>query len=233
MQPQPYQRLAEVRKETGLSFENFGKPMDVSGTAVYNWEKGKTPISVMAAQSIEKVYGISKTWLMEGKGEKHLAALHDLGKRNEVFLKKLNDKAFAADINQVVVPILSARPSAGSGNLLEDYVGTIGGLRFEELWLRRTFTVPPENLCLLEVDGDSMSPTIMPNELIFVDASPSQDFLREGVWVLRIDDVLCVKRIKRIAPREYHATSDNPAYSPIALDETAQPMGRVLLKRFF
>jgi len=145
------------------------------------------------------------------------------------------EKSTVVENAQIIVPILSPQPSAGNGNALEDYEGANGGMCFEKRWLRKAFTVPPRNLRLLEVDGDSMAPTILPDELVFVDASPYQDHTKEGVWVLRIGDTLRVKRVQWLGAKQGKAVSDNPAYSPIPLDETAQLMGRVVghPQRFF
>jgi phage repressor protein C with HTH and peptisase S24 domain len=80
-----------------------------------------------------------------------------------------------------------------------------------------------------------MTPTILPDEWVFVDASPAQDFSKQGVWVLRIGDTLRVKRIEWLGANKGRAVSDNPAYSPIPLDDSTRLMGRVIgrLQRFF
>jgi len=215
----PNQRLFQLRESLGLSFEKFASHLGVHAMTVRRWETGEVEIAAKNVHKIAATYGVSPDWLLHGKGEMTAT------KPEEIDLRSL-----------AVIPILSARPCAGVGNSLDDYIGEIGSMPFDKHWLRRTFNVPPENLRLLEVDGDSMTPTIMPNELVFVDSSPSRDFHRLGIWVLSIDNFLFVKRIQRIKPNKYQATSDNPNYRPIDLDESAQLMGRVVggpPKRFF
>jgi phage repressor protein C with HTH and peptisase S24 domain len=214
----PGQRLTQLREFLGLTFEKFSAPLEVHHQTVRRWETGDVDIAPKNARKIAATYGVTLEWLMDGKGEMTAR------KPDEIDLKSLT-----------AVPILSARPCAGQGNSLDDYVGAIGFMPFDTQWLRRTFNVPPENLRLLEVDGDSMMPNIQPDELVFVDASPFQDFQRLGVWVLSIDGSLYVKRILRLKSNEYQATSDNPVYPPIPLDENTRLMGRVVggHKRFF
>jgi len=188
----------------------------MSHQAVNHWEKGQHPITEILADAIEKHHGISSGWLLTGDGEMMVGE-----PKGDVAHVDLDDQL-------IRIPLLAFRPCAGHGNSVQDYEGTAGSIAFEKVWLRRTFNVPPANLRLMEVEGDSMKPTIEPGELIFVDVSPYQDFLREGLWVISIDGLLCVKRLKRTGPNQYQAHSDNPNYSPISLDEYARPLARVV-----
>jgi phage repressor protein C with HTH and peptisase S24 domain len=238
-QIQPYQRLKVLRRGLDLSLKAFGTPLGVSGQAVHDWETGKTPVSVRVASTIEKAFGVPTDWLLKGNGPfrfKNLDGQLD-EQLNELWINCVNtvsqhlgDKAPRLDI-----PLLSAQPCSGAGTTLDDYVGTDGGISFDERWLRKAFSVPPKNLRLLEVDGDSMMPTILPDEWVFVDASPAQGLTKQGVWVLRIGDTLRVKRIEWLGANKGRAVSDNPAYSPIPLGTSTPLMGRVVghLQRFF
>ena len=58
-----------------------------------------------------------------------------------------------------------------------------------------------------------MAPTLSPGDDILVDLADREERLRDGVYVLRIDDALVVKRIA-LHPIGGRVTvqSDNPAY---------------------
>ncbi len=58
-----------------------------------------------------------------------------------------------------------------------------------------------------------MEPTLSEGDEVLVDASDNASRLRDGIYVLRVDDALMVKRIA-LAPDGKHITigSDNPAY---------------------
>jgi phage repressor protein C with HTH and peptisase S24 domain len=73
-----------------------------------------------------------------------------------------------------------------------------------------------------------MLPTIAPDELVFIDGLHDLPEYRDGVWVMRLGDSLLVKRVQLLAPNEYRVTSDNPAYQPICLDDSAMLLGRVV-----
>lgn len=102
---------------------------------------------------------------------------------------------------------------------------------FDAAWLRRLTGSAPDQLELIRVEGDSMSPTLNAGDDILVDLGDAAEKLRDGIYVLRVDGTLLVKRLA-IHPvgRRVTVQSDNPAYSDIpdcGLDEI-QCIGRVI-----
>lgn len=111
----------------------------------------------------------------------------------------------------VAIPRLAVGASAGPGALT-------GGeaieaeFHFESGWLRR-LTANPANVSAIRVEGDSMMPTLADGDDILVDRGDAADRLRDGIYVLRIDDALNVKRVAlNPANRTVTIRSDNIAY---------------------
>lgn len=102
--------------------------------------------------------------------------------------------------------------SAGPGAIVNEESGK-PYFAFDEKWLNSLTATPPANLSIVRVDGDSMSPTLNAGDEILVDLGDRADRLRDGIYVLRIDDALVVKRIA-LNPigRRVTVQSDNPAY---------------------
>jgi phage repressor protein C with HTH and peptisase S24 domain len=76
-----------------------------------------------------------------------------------------------------------------------------------------------------------MSPTLNPGDEILLDLGDCADRLRDGIYVLRVDDALVVKRLA-LNPlgRRVTVQSDNPAYPDwpdCGIDEI-QCIGRVI-----
>lgn len=111
----------------------------------------------------------------------------------------------------VPVPRLSLGASAGPGSLDEDERAT-GVMAFDANWLRH-LGVRPQRVSIIRVDGESMAPTLNDGDEIMVDHDDEADRLRDGVYVLRLDGVLMVKRIA-LGPRRglFSVLSDNPHY---------------------
>src|SRR3546814_19494885 len=73
----------------------------------------------------------------------------------------------------------------------------------------------PRDLSVIRVTGDSMFPTLSDGDEILVDASDAAGRLRDGLYVLRVDAAIMVKR-RAVNPAgpDFTVQSDNPAYPP-------------------
>lgn len=111
----------------------------------------------------------------------------------------------------VIVPRLALGASAGSGSLQDDE-SAAGAVGFHPRWLR-AIGGRPDMLSMIRVDGESMQPTLGDGDDIMVDRSDGVERLRDGIYVLRMDDVLMVKRVA-LAPRRglFSIRSDNSLY---------------------
>ena len=102
--------------------------------------------------------------------------------------------------------------SAGPGAIVAEEIGR-PYFGFKDRWLKTLTSSPPEKLSMVRVEGDSMTPTLNAGDDILVDLGDSAERLRDGIYVLRVDDSVVVKRIA-LNPlgRKVTVQSDNPAY---------------------
>lgn len=109
------------------------------------------------------------------------------------------------------IPLVDVRASAGPG-AITDRESQVGHIAFEKTWLA-SLGRSSSRLSFIRAEGDSMAPTLSDGDDILVDESDAADRLRDGIYVLRIDDSLVVKRLA-ISPAGGSLTikSDNPAY---------------------
>lgn len=127
------------------------------------------------------------------------------------------------------VPRFALGASAGPGSFADDEIAS-GQIGFDDVWLR-SLGVSAANLSMIRVAGDSMVPTLNDGDDILVDRSRGRDQLRDGIYVLRMDDALLVKRIApNPANRRIAIRSDNPAYPewPDCDPATIEIVGRVV-----
>lgn len=112
----------------------------------------------------------------------------------------------------VEVPMLNVDASAGFGAVAEsESAHTRFG--FDERWLARLTRAKGSSLSIINVVGDSMEPTLSSGDEVLVDASDQSSRLRDGIYVLRADDALVVKRVTlKPGGRKITISSDNPAY---------------------
>ena len=130
----------------------------------------------------------------------------------------------------VVVPLLDVGASAGAG-------AEVGGERprahaaFDPAWLRRVASGGPDGLSMIRVEGDSMLPTLTHGDEILVDRCDGRQRLRDGIYVLRLDGGLMVKRLAfNPVARSVTIRSDNEAYPswPDCDPERLELVGRAL-----
>jgi Peptidase S24-like len=111
----------------------------------------------------------------------------------------------------IAIPQLAVGASAGPG-ALTGAEAIEAQFHFESGWLRR-LTANPANVSAIRVEGDSMMPTLADGDDILVDRGDAADRLRDGIYVLRIDDALNVKRLAvNPTARAVTIRSDNVAY---------------------
>ena len=112
----------------------------------------------------------------------------------------------------VAVPRLDVGASAGPGAVPGDEQAR-SHIAFDPAWLRRIANGAPDQLSIIRVEGDSMAPTLGDGDEILVDRGDAAGRLRDGIYVLRIDEALVVKRLAlNPANRTLSIRSDNPAY---------------------
>lgn len=94
----------------------------------------------------------------------------------------------------VAVARLDVGASAGTGA----FVGgeqAVSQLAFDAGWLRRIGAGHGSMLSVIRVEGNSMSPTLVDGDDILVDRADAAGRLRDGIYVLRREDSLMVKRL--------------------------------------
>lgn len=111
----------------------------------------------------------------------------------------------------VLVPLLDVRAAAGAG-AVNDLEMEDAPIAVQASWLRSIARGSIDELSMIQVQGDSMNPTLSDGDRILVDRG-DRERLRDGIYVLRVDDALIVKRLcLNPLSQTLSIRSDNPAY---------------------
>lgn len=118
-----------------------------------------------------------------------------------------------AEGDLIAIPQYSVTASAGPG-ALDGNERAMTHLGFSKATLERLSRARPKDLSIIRVEGDSMFPTLSDGDDIMVDRSAMLRKIQDGIYVLRRDDTLLVKRIT-VHPSRATLTiaSDNPSYA--------------------
>jgi hypothetical protein len=126
---------------------------------------------------------------------------------------------------------LAVDASAGPG-ALDAEERRLGRIGFDAAWLRRLGLGGggSDRLSVIRVDGDSMVPTLWDGDEVLVDREDAAGRLRDGIYVLRIEGSLVVKRLAVGPGGRLSVASDNSAYQswPDLEPGSVEPIGRVV-----
>lgn len=115
----------------------------------------------------------------------------------------------------------SFRVAAAAGNGREVYTEEPNGTRaYSKEWLRQE-GLNARHLVMIEVDGDSMWPTICDGDSILVDTSQTA-VIDDEIYVFRVDHDLRVKRLRKNLNGTITITSDNKG-DPSYIEERVTP----------
>ncbi len=184
----------------------------ISERAISKYRNGETDPSRANLVLIANAAKIDIGWLASGKGD-----------------LSLNVKSH--DSEYVSVPIMHAKASAGDGVLAENE-GATDFIKFSKHWLTSTYFVNPADVFLMQTEGDSMIPTIMAGEIILIKKYRQNGKPSDGIYVVRIEGAVNVKRLQFLPGNIVRVSSDNQAYAPYDLELNDgldfQLIGRVL-----
>ena len=178
-------RIKELIKEMGVSQNEFASRI---GTDCSNFSKqinGKLAITSVLTNKIIVELGISKEWLIDGKGEKYKVTA------------TTNSKT-------ITLPTNIIRTTDATGAKVYDIDVTAGpsgrSLMFSSEQVIGSINVPfinPENY-IVKVSGDSMSPVINNGDMLAIREVKNLSLIFWGqIYVVLLDDYRMVKYIRK------------------------------------
>ena len=125
----------------------------------------------------------------------------------------------------IFMPRNRIRFSSGREGILRSEQ-VVDSIAFRAEWVKRTLRTETRDLILIEVVGDSMAPTVEDGDLILANLAEPR-FRQDGIYLLRHDSGLTVKRIQRRPDGKLLVRSDNPKYESMVV-ASVSIIGRVI-----
>lgn len=202
-------RLTQVIETFG-SVVALAKAVGISDNAIYKWLSGRGQPSVANLVAVARVARVSIEWLATGEESTQSA---------QAITRAVAHGDF------IFMPRNRIRFSSGrDGILRSDQV--VDSIAFRAAWVKRRLSTESRDLLLIEVVGDSMAPTVEDSDLILADLAEPR-FRQDGIYLLRHDSGLAVKRIQRRPDGKLLVRSDNPKYEAMVVS-TVSVIGRVI-----
>lgn len=191
----------------------LGEAVGISQAAIQKIETGRAAQTTKLLD-IANALRVRPEWLSSGTGA--MSADRESDKNPS----RTNQDVFRVDILDLAV-------SAGPGIVNQEFVEILHSVEYAPAEARHMFDGrKAENIRIINVRGDSMSGTIEPGDLLFVDISV-KSFDGDGIYAFLYDDTAHVKRLQKMKDKLL-VISDNKSYAawdPIEKDE----MNRVLV----
>lgn len=118
----------------------------------------------------------------------------------------------------VVIPRLDLSLPMGPGATVDDYVEE-EPIAFDAGYVRSFTRTPPHRLRLASGAGDSMFPTLVPNDLVWIDTTQNQLLHSDRIYAASINGGATIKRLRPTAGgKRIVVISDNKTIEPYEVD---------------
>lgn len=204
---EPHERLAWAREKAGFVDKTaFAKAVGVNPTTYRAYENGQNGFARLAATFARKL-GVTVEWLLEGGSTPTIAHVAD-----QPVIRQA-DGGETAEIIQLDLSL-----PMGPGATVDDYVEE-QPVTFDLGYIRSFTRTPPHRLRLARGVGDSMFPTLVANDLVWIDSTQTGLNQQDRVWAVSINGAAAIKRLRRIKGGRVLVVSDNPAIENYEVDE--------------
>ncbi len=167
------------------------------------WNEGGLP-KAETLKKIKQLKGCNLDWLLTGEGEpfptqapQESAPLYDT----------LGNPVDADEF--IFVPRYDIQAAAGHGQLVGDEK-PVFTMAFRRYWVENYITRDTKNLSVISVKGDSMEGVLNDGDSILINHGETTP--RDGLYVLRLNENLLVKRLQLMPGGIVNVISANEAY---------------------
>lgn len=224
----------------GATNSSFAKKIGITEATVRNYLSDKTSPTLSVLENISIATSAPLTWLVSGESNSN--------ENGDIQASIPARLGISADKDFVTVNDFSNVEAAAGGGAYITNEETTGRMAFRREWIDRE-GLKAQALRVIRARGDSMEPTIQDGAPILVEAfayedesgnvrylyssnTPREVVKRDGVYVVRLDDKLLVKRLQLDMLGGLLVKSDNQAYDTLhvpadRLDDIAV-IGRVV-----
>lgn len=206
-------RLREAMKND--SVRTFARDCGLSEGVIRKYLDGKSLPTLDRLLAIARAAGVELSWLACGEEPKYAAD-------RSVYAGLPQDDEF------IYVNSYDIEASAGHGAQI-DHELVVSRMAFRKDWIEQE-RLQGSKLCIITAKGDSMEPIISNNDILLMEMYMHQDGSRlgfglepgrlipnDGVYVIRLDSHLMVKRLQLDMQGGLFIKSDNPTYNDIQI----------------
>lgn len=180
----------------------MGGKIGLKWSQIRDMESGKVKVDHLIAKILYYEVNVNPGWILEGT--------------KPMFLEKAR-----ASEDYAYIPLYDVRAAAGAGAFPPEGEEVKDMLAFKRDWIISELRVSVGHLSMLFVEGDSMTPALNPGDIILI-IKDHELAIQDGVYVVRLEGALLVKRLQRLPGNLLKVKSDNQNYEPYTIDLTKE-----------
>ncbi len=184
-----------------ITQQELATALGVSRQAVQRWQAG-IPFSTLNLIAMCKYFGVSASYLLG--------------------LETSTGEAVPSDSGVVRINALAVNS--------KDSPTSVRQMMVDATWLASVYpTENPETLAIHSVRDDTMKPTLKQDDVLLVDTDNKGP--ADGLFVVKLDNATCVRRLQRLPGRQIRVICDNPNYDRMTINGASgvlQVLGRVV-----
>lgn len=204
------QRVKAEREAREWSQTDLAERVGVRQQSIDQVEKDQRVRTPSFLPRMAEAFGVNVRWLETGAGKKHPKDRDEpetIPKASKPGIVEYDGIEYAA------IPRFDMQASAGHGRAMPGSPVVLHRILFRMQWIRRITNAPIDQLTAIEVDGDSMEPTLRSGDMVLVDLTQKNPAKRDAIYVLNNEEDLQIKRVQvHPATKRFFIRSDNPAY---------------------
>jgi phage repressor protein C with HTH and peptisase S24 domain len=219
-------RLLTIRNHLRMNQDDFAKKIRISQGYLAKVENGTHIFSRKVINRIANEFEVSVAWLETGEGQAPFMQKRELEEGDN---KGYPGIQMGRESEYFLIPLYPQK--SGEGNISEK--GLYVKIMPLKSWVQNALQVNPDNLSMLLVEGESMSPTFHPGDILIIDQSRGKDHLEEGFYLIILNGGSpLLKRLQPMLGGKIKIISDNPRYESmtVSLEESDEIriVGRII-----
>lgn len=212
--------LKSKKRELGITDADLAPAMGVERSVANKIANGKVVLNARRADAVAKLLEVSRDEVLFRFGISSEEPVRPPPAATPM-LKSESDHAqtLSVDAGEVVdILRLDLSLPMGPGATVDDFIES-EPLKFDLAYVRSFTRTPPHRLRLAGGAGDSMFPTLVPNDLVWIDTTQNQLLHADRIYAASINGGAAIKRLRPVAGgRRVLVISDNKLVDAYEVD---------------
>lgn len=218
-------RLKAAMQLRGMSQSALARAANISASMVNKLANG-------SARESAHIYALAKALACSPEyltGDSEEVGTGPLSEKHQSFgafpVQRIEDVAEEAGL----VPVRQIDLAYGMGASYLDMIVEEVTQFFPARWLRQFTSAPPSKLFFAQGVGDSMQPTLAPNDTLIIDTSIERLTMADQIWAITYCGLGMIKRLRPTKDGGIRIMSDNALVpEEVAYDGEVNLVGRVV-----